>query len=512
MTKLLPLMVLTVALACFAGCGDDLGGLSDEAGKGDGGVGQGGAQDFGLFKQILEEGEIPGPTSLDAVGFLNEHKFELPSANCSHDICLHGLFGVMGNMITGSNCTVVMIGLNTAIDPRTYPRPPLNLTIALDTSGSMAGSPMDFVRQGLSQMTAALQAEDRVSLVGFADGARILVENVAGDNPELLFAIQGLTASGATNIYDGLRTAYDVTATHSDPTRQNRVILLSDGTATAGITNDQRIHDMSAGFSSSGIGLSTIGVGNEFDVELMRGLAYDGAGTFYFLQDAADVTEVFTEEVDGFLVPLGEDARIDLDVGGGYELRNIYGTRSFSVETNAGHIRIPSLHLAERTSVDDNDKGRRGGGGAIVAELLPRQTLAPGADPGHVGTITLDYRLPGTEERVDQTVKILSPLDPGETPDEGFFLGDSVEKSFVALNILVGFQMSSMRADAFDDAGALGVLLGLRDSVDGWLTQTPDADIEDDLRYLDLFIANLRARGAEDPPDTRPRPEPWPQD
>jgi Ca-activated chloride channel family protein len=269
---------------------------------------------------------------------------------------------------------------------------------------------------------------------------------------------------------------------------------------------------MSRSHAALGLGLSTIGVGTEFDVELMRGLAYDGAGTFYFLENPGAVLEVFTEEVDRFLVPLGEDARIDLDVGANYELRNIYGTQTFSVDPALGQIQIPSLHLAHRTSADDNTNGRRGGGGAIVAELLPRQELDPDGDPGHVGTITLDYLPAGGQERDQQTVKIISPLDPGDTPDDGFFLGDSVEKGFVTLNILVGFQMATQRADAFDDAGALNVLLGLRDNVAAWLASNQDADIEDDLRYLDLFIENLRDRGAEDPPDTRPLPEPWPQD
>ena len=54
--------------------------------------------------------------------------------------------------------------------------------------------------------------------------------------------------------------------------------------------------------------------------------------------------------------------------------------------------------------------------------------------------------------------------------------------------------------------------LGLDEAVDGWLAQNPDADIEDDLKYIRIFIDNLRARGAEEPPPSQERPEPWPQD
>ena len=93
------------------------GGDAAEGGGGEGlGVGQGGSQDFGQFKEILDRGEIPGPNTIDDVGFFNEHKLTLPTPACPNDVCVHGLFGQMGNMITGSDCITVLVGLNTAID------------------------------------------------------------------------------------------------------------------------------------------------------------------------------------------------------------------------------------------------------------------------------------------------------------------------------------------------------------------------------------------------------------
>jgi Ca-activated chloride channel family protein len=106
--------------------GDDGGGSATSPGSGgdengdDGGsglgVGQGGSQDFGQFKHILDQGGIPGPNTIDDVGFFNEHKIELPAPGCDNEVCLHGLFGQMGNMITGSDCITVLVGMNTPID------------------------------------------------------------------------------------------------------------------------------------------------------------------------------------------------------------------------------------------------------------------------------------------------------------------------------------------------------------------------------------------------------------
>jgi Ca-activated chloride channel homolog len=504
---------LALCATMLGGCASDSSLDAAAGGEGVGpGVGQGGAQDFGQFRSILEAGEIPAPQTLDDVGFFNEHKLEFPAADCGDDVCLHGQLGVMGNMITGSNCTVVMMGMNTAVDPAEVSRPPLDLALVIDTSGSMAGAPIEYVREGLLRMLDDLQPEDRVSIVAFSDEAEILAERVAGDaTAELTLAIDAIHASGKTNIYDGLRTGYELVAVESEAGRQSRVVLLSDGEATSGITSTAKIVAMSAGFNDIGHTLATIGVGAEFDPVLMRELSESGGGAFYYLEDPAAVQEVFEQEVTTFLVPLARDLRIDVDIDAGWTLRAMYGTKLFELDGNAASVEIPSVQIAHRTSVSDDVGGRRGGGGAIVLELVPHHGGIP-EQAGVVGRIAMSYERPADGETVTQEVPITTTLSPGELPEGGAFDGIAVEKSFVMLNIFVGFRLASERALWGDDQGGLTVLLALADSVQSWLTDHPDEDIEDDLRYVRMFIDNLRARGAAEPPPEKNPPEPWPAD
>jgi Ca-activated chloride channel family protein len=507
-------LALLLCATALGGCGDA---ASDGAAVGDGvgpGVGQGGAQDFGQFRAILEAGQIPAPQTLDDVGFFNEHKLEFPAPDCGDDVCLHGQLGVMGNMITGSNCTVVMLGMNTPVDPAELPRPPLDLALVIDTSGSMAGAPIEYVREGLLRMLDDLRPEDRVSIVAFSDEAEILAERVAGDaTAELTLAIDAIGANGKTNIYDGLRTGYELVAGASDPEadRQTRVVLLSDGEATSGITSDAKIVAMSAGFNAIGHSLATIGVGAEFDPVLMRELSESGGGAFYYLEDPAAVQEVFEQEVTTFLVPLARDLRIDVDIDAGWTLRAMYGTKLFELDGNSASIQIPSVQLAHRTSASDDVGGRRGGGGAMVVELVPNKG-GLSEEPGIVGRIAMSYERPSDGETITQEVPITTTLAPGELPEGGEFDGDAVEKSFVMLNIFVGFRLASERALWGDDQGALATLLALTDSVQSWLVDHPDEDIADDLRYVRMFADNLRARGAAEPPPEKNPPEPWPAD
>lgn len=512
---------LATASLLAAGCGADeaaLGGNNGAAPQQGAGVAQGGAQDFGRFRDIVESGELPAPSTLDPVGFFNEHKIELPPPDCGEHVCLQGLLGVQGNMINGNNCTVALVGFNTPLSPDDFQRPPLNLALAVDVSGSMRGEPMSAVKSGLEALAATLEAKDRVVLVTYSTDAQVIVESTPEGDPDraaLIDAIRSLQPGGETNIYAGLRSALELVDAQAEANRQNRVILLSDGVATAGITDRERIVSLGTRFATEGIGITTIGVGSEFDLELMRRLSEDGAGNFYFLDDLGAVEEVFTEEMRTFMVPLAEDVQIDFDVAPGYEFRAAYGTRLWSGDAGHATIEIPSLFMASRTSNDDvgPGEGRRGGGGMILIELVPTADEALSADIGRdapAGTITMSYRQPGTDVIVEQSLTVTNPLEPGETPPVGEFQDASVEKAFVALNIYAGLSMAVERASIGAGNAALNVLNPLHESVELWVEDNPDPDIEGDLHVMGRLIEVIEQTGATE--TVGAPPDPWPQD
>ena len=185
----------------------------------------------------------------------------------------------------------------------------------------------------------------------------------------------------------------------------------------------------------------------------------------------------------------------------------MYGTKLADVVDSRASIEIPSLQIAHRETVEDAEHGRRGGGGVILMEVM-RKPGAPTPEGNDIGDLSFDYVLPGTEDVVSQVVDVVSP-DPTKS---GYFETEGAEKSFVMLNLYVAFRMASERATVGDDTTALATLQGIRDAVAGWLQTNDDFDIEDDLRYVDMFIGNLHARGADDPPPNQNPPDPWPQD
>ncbi len=504
---------------------DDNAGGNPDGGGGtvDVNLGQGGAQDFGSFRQVLEAGELPSPDTLDDVGFFNEHHVPLPAPDCGDPICVHGLLAVMGNMINGAGCTMLQLGMNARVPESALQSRDLNLVVAVDVSGSMAGSGrLAFVQAGLHKLVTQLGEGDRVTLVAWSDLPVVVVEGVEGpDFGRFSDAISRLSANGSTNLYAGLEPALEMGRRYYEPARDNRVIFLTDGEPTIGVLDPAEILAMARTELQEGMGLTTIGVGLGAEVGLLRNLSEIGAGNFFFVEDEAAAEEIFTEEIHTFVTPIATDIRLEVQTGGAYELREVMGTRQWETKGDSGSIDIDSLFIAHRQSDEDQELGRRGGGGAILAELMPVrgwQSL-DGVDPNVIAKLTLSYLAHGEVLRRTTEMTVQYPHLPDELLAGGYFnaAGDgsaeSAEKAFVALNLFVGFRMAAQSVQAGQLRLALIGLEALETGVADWLSVTHDEDIEDDLALLRLFVRNLlRAGAGEDPSPPPPPPDPWPRD
>ena len=161
--------LLFLALVACGGAGGEAG---DSPGPGN--VGFGGAQDIGEFRGILERGEIPGPNTLDANGFFNEHFNQPPSVECGGPLCLTPGLSLGRDFLTGAHQATLQISVNTSIDPLEHPRLPMRLVVVVDHSGSMAeDGRLDKVKVGLHTMIDNLDPADRLSLISFDDTVTI---------------------------------------------------------------------------------------------------------------------------------------------------------------------------------------------------------------------------------------------------------------------------------------------------------------------------------------------------
>jgi Ca-activated chloride channel family protein len=487
-------------------------------------IGFSGAQDFGYVRRLLEDGVVPESGQMEAQGFFAEHHTALPPADCGERVCVHAMVGAMGNLMTGADCTLLQIGLNSPIAANPDNRPPLNLTVVVDVSGSMADeNKIEFVRLGLAQMVDTLRDEDQMAIVAYDDVAEVRQEMtpLLRNRAELRAVVDALLPDGSTNIYDGLETGYRQAFANYDSGRQNRLIFLSDGQQTAGNLDPVDILAMSSRYNSDGIGLTSVGLGTSFNLPLMQGLAEQGDGNFYFVEDVGAVAEVFTQELEYFTVPVAFDLQIDVEAGEHYSFGRAYGTSRWEDAPggNGGSLAMPSVFLAHRVAHDDVTPGggRRGGGSALLLEFMARDDAPAGLPSSRLATVTFRFREPGSNETITQTVSVELPFGPNALPRVGHFDNPIVTKSFVMLNIFTAMQLA---ADLFHldhtvrtaERTLQRVMNAVRDYNDDLNDGQGDVDMQYDLELLQLFVDVLVRNGAPPDPPPPPSEEDWPCD
>jgi Ca-activated chloride channel family protein len=495
------LATVTFASACDSGAtgvsggGDDGGG--DDGGGGGGGVGLGGAQDIGAFRAILDAGGIPGEDTLDANGFFSEHYSELPPADCGDPLCLVGMIAVGPDWVRGTEQEVLQVSLSTPIDPSELQRKPLNLVVVVDTSGSMAEeNRIGFAREGLHTLIDELEEGDRMALVTYSDEVTVRATLSEPSDAAALHAMTDeLEARGGTNLHDGLQRGFQLGLESLDPERQNRVILVSDGLATVGVIDDASIQSMSDGFLSDGIGLTTIGVGLDFNVALMRGLSERGAGNFYFLEDATAIAEVFREELDYFVTPLAFDVDVEVAAESDWRIGDVVGTNYWSGSDRSGGVTLPAVFVASRESDQPGEYGRRGAGGALFLSMVPGAGSTVWDPSDALASLRLRYRLPGDEEPRESTILVDSRPEPSSLEGNLYLSNEAMAEHYSMYSMFLGLREATRLAETSYEC-ALIALERLDQRAATWQGEFADEDIEADRRLIAQFQSNLRELGA----------------
>ncbi len=508
-------MVLALAVgACADESGGDSAGAVPPLGGGAVAVVTPGATDFAAFKALVDSGAIPDPKVLDDLGFFAEHSFNLPPPTCGEELCMHAALGVRGNLLTGTPCTILQIGLNSSLDPSKLARPNLHLVAVVDVSSSMSGKPIADLREGLLRLLGHMQSQasqDLLSIVAYSDQASVVVEaaGVAEANA-IQAAIQGLDADGATNLYAGLAVGSELIQHKTPKGFAGRVVLLSDGLPTAGLVDGAKTRALARKWAHAGVGLTTVGVGAQFDHELLTQLAEIGQGNAYFLSDSEAVREVFVEESNTALFPVAAAITIRFDAADGWVARGAYGARDASLDDGGATLRIPALSLAKRlTAVAPITGSRRGGGGAIQIELMPLASNLDAPQLTQIGSLSMEWRPVAGPSLKTQSLTLTAPQLSSATAAAGLFDNPAAEKGFVMLNLFVGLRLACALVRDGDVGAARGTLEQLHDAVAAWLKAHDDADIADDLTWVGKLRAVLKGLPSALQTPIVPPPEPW---
>ncbi len=244
-----------------------------------------------------------------------------------------------------------------------------NFVFLIDTSGSMnSDNKLGLFQESFKLLVNAVDENDTVSIVTYANGVRIVAEGVNGGNKaELVRMVDSLVASGSTNGSGGIQKAYDIASKYFIDGGNNRVLLATDGDFNVGITTTGGLNDFISSKRKTGIYLSVFGFGmGNTQHDKMNTLAQKGNGNAYYIDSLLEAKRVFVEELGATLNTVAKDAKIQVE---------------FNPEYVAKYrlIGFENKMLTEEEFEDSNtDAGEIGEGHSVIAvyEITLKEEVA----------------------------------------------------------------------------------------------------------------------------------------
>jgi len=216
-----------------------------------------------------------------------------------------------------SKDVVVKVGLTAPAAMRQQYRVPLNVAVVLDKSGSMnSQDKIQNAKRSAIEIVERLDERDILSVVVYDSYAQVLIPAQGVQNKTQLIAlIDQISANGSTAMYAGINLGTQQLRRHASSEYLNRIILLSDGLANVGPQSVGELSHLAQMLQQQGFSISTVGVGLDYDEDMMTSLAYSGDGNTYFAKNSDVLPEIFANEINAATALMAQEIRVTLECG-----------------------------------------------------------------------------------------------------------------------------------------------------------------------------------------------------
>ncbi|HAS81427.1 MAG TPA: hypothetical protein DCS43_01800 [Verrucomicrobia bacterium] len=220
---------------------------------------------------------------------------------------------------SGAKRTVVLkVALQAAEREQASKRPPVNMALVIDKSGSMQGERIQQAREAALAAVDRLRDDDIISVVAFDDNVTVLVPATkASSRAEIRRGIEQIQAGGSTALFAGTSKGAAEVRKFLEREQVNRVILLSDGQANVGPSSPGALGELGGSLMKDGISATTIGLGLGYNEDLMVRLARESDGNHSFVENANDLVSIFDREFGEAMSVIAQDVQIRIDCGAG---------------------------------------------------------------------------------------------------------------------------------------------------------------------------------------------------
>ena len=296
--------------------------------------------------------------------------------------------------------------------------PPANLVFLVDVSGSMySRDKLPMVKYTLCTLAHQTRAQDRITLVTYADGNKVVLPPTPGNQRQkILAALDSLKAGGSTAGENAIQQAYQAAQRAYIRNGINRILLATDGDFNVGITDFNTLRSMVAEKRKSGISLTTLGFGSgNYNERLMEQLADAGDGNYSYIDSPEEAQKVLHRQLSSTLATVAQDVKIQVE----FNPATVKEYRLIGYENR--------MLAREDFNNDQVDAGDIGAGHNVTAlyEIIPagetgwlpesRYQAAPAANDkagSEYAFINLRYKLPGQSS----SILINRPVATGSKP------------------------------------------------------------------------------------------------
>jgi Ca-activated chloride channel family protein len=211
--------------------------------------------------------------------------------------------------------------------PKGKERLPLNISLVIDRSGSMQGAKLENVKKAANFLIDKLNDKDILSIVAYESNVGVLQKSTpVTDKLSLHSTVSAIETGGGTNLGGGMVEGYNQVKASYKSGYVNRVLLLSDGLANEGVTDPTTLQGIAKKwFNSESISISTFGVGNDYNENLMTKQAENGGGSYYYIKQPQDIAGIFEKEINGLLSVVAQQAKLTFKIPAGVTVSRVYG-------------------------------------------------------------------------------------------------------------------------------------------------------------------------------------------